>query len=390
MKNKAIITVFKKELARFFTDRRTLLALLLPGLLIYMIYSVMGSTLDGAFSKDKDQKHQIVAVNMPESIETLLKQQNAVITPISKEEVDGVKEGLKNGEGNILAVFPADFDEAVALYTSASGTAAPAIEIYYNSSTNNSSSTYSYFTALLNNYESVLSNKFDINVGDGVYNLASKVDTTAKVFSMMLPMLLMMLLFSGCMAVAPESIAGEKERGTIATMLVTPVKRNHIAIGKILALSVMALMSGASSTIGVLLSLPKLMGSNVELDGSVYTVSDYLLLAAVILSTVLLLITVVSVISAYAKTIKEATTFVTPLMIVSTLVGLSGMSGVTASSPSLYLIPFYNSVQSMIGIFSLKASIINIVITIVMNLVISIVGVVALTKMFDNEKIMFN
>jgi sodium transport system permease protein len=236
----------------------------------------------------------------------------------------------------------------------------------------------------------MLSNKFDINVGDGVYNLASKVDTTAKVFSMMLPMLLMMLLFSGCMAVAPESIAGEKERGTIATMLVTPVKRNHIAIGKILALSVMALMSGASSTIGVLLSLPKLMGSNVELDGSVYTVSDYLLLAAVILSTVLLLITVVSVISAYAKTIKEATTFVTPLMIVSTLVGLSGMSGVTASSPSLYLIPFYNSVQSMIGIFSLKASIINIVITIVMNLVISIVGVVALTKMFDNEKIMFN
>lgn len=390
MKNKAIITVFKKELARFFTDRRTLLALLLPGLLIYMIYSVMGSTLEGAFSNDKDQKHQIVAVNMPESIETLLKQQNAVITPISKEEVDGVKEGLKNGEGNILAVFPADFDEAVALYTSASGTAAPAIEIYYNSSTNNSSSTYSYFTALLNNYESMLSNKFDINVGDGVYNLASKVDTTAKVFSMMLPMLLMMLLFSGCMAVAPESIAGEKERGTIATMLVTPVKRNHIAIGKILALSVMALMSGASSTIGVLLSLPKLMGSNVELDGSVYTVSDYLLLAAIILSTVLLLITVVSVISAYAKTIKEATTFVTPLMIVSTLVGLSGMSGVTASSPSLYLIPFYNSVQSMIGIFSLKASIINIVITIVMNLVISIVGVVALTKMFDNEKIMFN
>jgi sodium transport system permease protein len=390
MKNKAIITVFKKELARFFTDRRTLLALLLPGLLIYMIYSVMGSTLEGAFSNDKDQKHQIVAVNMPESIETLLKQQNAVITPISKEEVDGVKEGLKNGEGNILAVFPADFDEAVALYTSASGTAAPAIEIYYNSSTNNSSSTYSYFTALLNNYESMLSNKFDINVGDGVYNLASKVDTTAKVFSMMLPMLLMMLLFSGCMAVAPESIAGEKERGTIATMLVTPVKRNHIAIGKILALSVMALMSGASSTIGVLLSLPKLMGGNVELDGSVYTVSDYLLLAAVILSTVLLLITVVSVISAYAKTIKEATTFVTPLMIVSTLVGLSGMSGVTASSPSLYLIPFYNSVQSMIGIFSLKASIINIVITIVMNLVISIVGVVALTKMFDNEKIMFN
>ena len=40
------------------------------------------------------------------------------------------------------------------------------------------------------------------------------------------------------MSVAPESIAGEKDRGTIATLLVTPLKRTHLAIGKIISLAI--------------------------------------------------------------------------------------------------------------------------------------------------------
>ena len=50
-----------------------------------------------------------------------------------------------------------------------------------------------------------------------------------KMLSMLVPLLMFALLASACMAVAPESIAGEKERGTMATMLITPVKRWQIA-----------------------------------------------------------------------------------------------------------------------------------------------------------------
>ena len=207
---------------------------------------------------------------------------------------------------------------------------------------------------------------------------------------MMMPMLLVMLLFSGCMAVAPESIAGEKERGTIATLLITPTKRSHIAIGKIFALSLMALISGASSTIGIVLSLPKLMGGTMELDGSVYGVTDYAMVALVILSTVLLLITLISIISAYAKTIKEASTYVTPLMILSMLIGLSGMMGGAVTNPLLYLIPIFNSVQSMIGIFSFEGDLVNVLITVGANIAVTVVGVFVLTRMFNSEKIMFN
>jgi sodium transport system permease protein len=264
------------------------------------------------------------------------------------------------------------------------------VEIYFNSSSTGSTTAYSYMTAILDFYESSMTNKFDVNMGGEAYDLATDEDLTSMIFSMMMPMLLMMLLFSGCMAVAPESIAGEKERGTVAALLGTPAKRGHIAIGKILALSVMALMSGTSSTLGVVLSLPKLMGEAVEINGSVYGFSDYAMLAVVILSTVLLLITVISIISAYAKTVKEATGYVTPLMILSMMVGISGMLGASASNPALYLIPLYNSVQSMIGIFSFEANILNMAITVGANLAITAAGVFVLTRMFNSERVMFN
>ena len=66
----------------------------------------------------------------------------------------------------------------------------------------------------------------------------------------MMPLLILVFLFSGCMAIAPESIAGEKERGTIATILVTPIRRSELALGKIFSLSIIALLSGLSSTVG--------------------------------------------------------------------------------------------------------------------------------------------
>ena len=125
-------------------------------------------------------------------------------------------------------------------------------------------------------------NKFDINANaDGGYDLASDKDITGKIFSMLFPMLLMTFIFSACTSLAPESISGEKERGTLTTLLVTPVRRSEIAIGKILALSILALLSGLSSFTGTALSLPKLMamsGDDVGVNVNVYHVQDYALL----------------------------------------------------------------------------------------------------------------
>ncbi len=393
MKKNAIFTIFKKELARFFKDRRTLIALIMPGLLIYSIYSLMGDFMGDAFMPDEEYAPIVYSVNTPDSAKALFDAAEIGLKTTDFGDIDNKKEAIADGMSTILIVFPENFDKKIAEYSPASGESAPNIEIYYNSSNTNSAMAYSTVGALLDGFESTMTNKFDINRPsneDQTFDLASDEDMTGMIFSMMMPMLLMMLLFSGCMAVAPESIAGEKERGTIATLLITPTKRSHIAIGKILALSVMALISGASSTIGTVLSLPKLMGGTMELDGAAYGMLDYAMLAVVILSTVLVFITLISIISAYAKTVKEASTYLTPLMILSMLVGLSGMMGEAATNPVLYVIPIFNSVQSMIGIFSFELNIAHVVITVCANIAVTALGVFVLTRMFNSEKIMFN
>ncbi len=391
MKNNAIFTIFKKELARFFKDRRTLVSLIMPGILIYAIYSLMGGFMGDAFIPDEDYTPVIYSVNTPKTVGALFENMEITLTP--SEDIEKEKQDIKDGLADVLMIFPENFEGLIAVYYPESGEPAPNVELYYNSSDTNSAMTYQTVGSLLDLYESMRANKFDINrqdSSDTIYDLATDEDMTGMIFSMMMPMLLMMLLFSGCMAVAPESIAGEKERGTIATLLITPTKRSHIAIGKILALSVMALISGASSTIGTVLSLPKLMGGTIELDGAVYGMQHYTMLAIVILSTVLVFITLISIISAYAKTVKEASTYLTPLMILSMLIGLSGMMGSAAENPILYVIPIFNSVQSMIGIFSFELNIIHVIITACSNIAVTALGVFVLTRMFNSEKMMFN
>ena len=173
--------------------------------------------------------------------------------------------------------------------------------------------------------------------------------------------------------------------------VITPTKRSHIAIGKILALAVVALVSGTSSTIGIIASLPKLMQmEEMQISGAMYGAKDYALLAAIVLSTALLFVTMISIISAYAKSVKEAASMVSPLMILVMVVGVSGMFKTGELQTVFYLIPVYNSVQSIVGIFSLNINILNIIITIGANAAFTAGGIFLLTKMFDSEKIMFN
>ncbi|MGM9647057.1 MAG: ABC transporter permease subunit [Eubacteriales bacterium] len=378
MKN--VLIIVKKELRRFFSDRRLVLTALLPGILIYVIYSVMGGALSSAFGEEEGTVYVVYAEHLPDSVA-------AICSATEQFELhEGFDPDLVTAEEAHLAVrFSENFDAQIA------AGAVPAVEIYYDSTDTESYNAYNLLYTLLSEYESTLSNLFDINPGDTVYDLASDEALTAQIFAMMLPMLLMMLLFSGCMAVAPESIAGEKERGTIATLLITPIARHELAIGKIVSLSLIALFSGTSSFVGTILSLPKLMGGTAELDASVYTLTDYAVLLLVILSTVLVMISMIAVLSALAKSVKEASTLVTPFMLLNMLLGLTAMFGSgPASEPYWYCIPLYNSVQCMTGVFSFAWSPLQIVLTVSVNLLFAGGMVAVLTKLFSSEKVMFS
>ena len=393
MKSSGIVAIMRKELARFFGDKRMVVSILLPGVLIYVMYSFMGQAMGSLYGVEEDYVPTVQVVNLPESVSALVEASGGVnLLETEVSAVEDAKAAVAEQGLDLLAVFPTDFDQAVAAYDPTSGGAAPNVEIYYNAASTASQSTYMMFTSLLDAYEAQLANKFDINAGGDTYNLASEKDTAGTYFASLMPLLLMIFLYSGCVAVAPESIAGEKERGTIATMLITPIRRGDIAVGKILALAVVALLSGASSAVGTVLSLPKLMGAaSDELSANIYGVQDYLLLAAVILSTVLLLVTLISILSTFAKTVKEAQTYVMPLMILVMVLGVTAMFGGGAKTELwYYLIPLYNSVQCMVGVFSFSTVTTGVAAALAANAVYTVLGVFVLTRMFNNEKIIFS
>lgn len=383
--------VMKKELARFFGDKRMVLAtVIVPGLLIYIMYSFMGNAITNKFETDVGFVPDAQVVNLPQSVADILADVALTQTVVQEDKIEGIKKNIAAKSGELLVVFPEDFDKKVSEYDPQSNEAAPNVEIYFNGLDKNSAAAYETFNGVLEQYENSIANKFDINNGEQSFNLASEKDSAGTVFSSMLPMLILIFLFSGCMSVAPEAIAGEKERGTIATLLVTPSKRSELATGKIIALAIIALLSGASSTLGTLLSMPKLMGAAGDVSAAVYTASDYLMLSGVILSTVLVLVTLISIISAFAKTVKEAQTLVMPLMVIVMFVGVTGLfSEGTASGLVWYLIPVYNTVQCLTGIFSFTASASYVLVSIGANLAFTVIGTLVLTKMFDSEKIMF-
>lgn len=385
---KTIGIILKKELKRFFTDYRMLIGIILPGFLIFALYSVMGNFI-GNFAGDDTEitGFSMYVENEPEVLSSLFKEglkEFEIVYLDEKLEKKEFLEKIENKELDLYVVYPSNMMESI------SNKEIPNIEIYYNSASNASLTAYTLYNSILNAYEDSLTNLFDINnSADTKYDLAKNEDLTVKILTMMLPFLLITFLFSGAMGICSESIAGEKERGTIATLLVTPTKRSYIVIGKASALGITALVSALISFIGLIASIPKLVGTDLSL--SAYNISTILMLLLVITVTVLLFTVVLTIVSTFAKSVKEASSLSIPVMIVVMLLRATSFMGTAASTnAALYLIPVYGAIQSLTGILSMSITPLCFSIFLLSSIIYIGLGAFILTKMFNSERIMFN
>lgn len=382
-----ILIIVKKELLRILTDKRLCFTtIIMPGLMIFIMYALVGNVMSNTYSTLQNSEYTVVINNVPNDIKELLlknkisfkeknKPQNYYMNKIRDKNLDLYIDFDKNFEDNILN-------------GTEKGVQVPSVSIYYNSQSNSSNTGYMLLSSILNEYKECIRNVFYVNSGNDLYDLATTKDSTGQFVSMILPMLLITMLFSICASVAPDSIAGEKERGTMATLLVTPIKREQLAIGKILGLSIIVVLGGISSFIGAMLSLPFLSIGQDEIDTSVYSINDYLELFIIVISTVLIMISLTAIVSVLARSIKEASSSMAPLTILVALVGISGMYNQNGSNRLIhYIIPLYNSAQCMNEIFLFNGNINHVIITVISNLLYTIILVYILSKLFKNEKI---
>jgi sodium transport system permease protein len=392
-----VLTIIKKEFDRVFRDRQLMFTtIILPGLLIYLIYSFMGTSANKMVQQNREESVTVQVDNLPQSVAQSFNALSGNVTlnqsAFGQAEIDALKDKNIN---TVLVRFPSQFDERVSVYTTADSTPAPNIEIYYNSTNEATQRIYSIICGALGGYEESIGNRFDINRADSPdmrFNQADDEQVSGQILGRMLPMLILIMLFSGVMATAQNSIAGEKERGTIATLLVTPMHRSELAFGKIVAISGISLLCALSSFIGIVLSLPNMIGGMGGAGVSFnYATSEYVILLAIIISTVLIMAAVVSILSTLAKDVKNAASLCMPLMIVMVFLGIISMlSNDVAGNTAMYLIPFYNSTIAMTALLQHELALVNVVVTIGANIFYTAFAVWVLTKMFNNEKVMFN
>ncbi|MCL2048436.1 MAG: ABC transporter permease subunit [Defluviitaleaceae bacterium] len=389
-----VFTVMKKECSRIFNDRKLFFTtVILPGLLMFVIYSLIGTAMQGMFDVEDDYEYQVYAVGFPEALAPLFAEQPLHIIEISEAEIEGVKQQLAERETDVLMVFPANFDELVA----AAAVPAPNVQVWANFTRNESREADALVTSLLQEYHRGLALLFSINeptdeAADGGYNLASEADIFGMIVGMVVPFLFMIFSYTGCQALAPESIAGEKERGTLALLLVTPASRRDIALGKILGIGVFALMSAVCSILGAVLAMPSMLGAGLATGNifNFYNAGDFVLLLLVVMSTTLVFVSLLSLFSAYARSVKEATSYAMPILMLVMVMGFVGMFIGETENLHFFLIPIMNSVLSIIKIFAFDANVLAVLVTVAVNVCVALVFSAVLTKMFDSEKIIFD
>ena len=202
-----------------------------------------------------------------------------------------------------------------------------------------------------------------------------------------LPLIVVCFIFSACMSVTLESVAGEKERGTLSTVLVTSVKRSHIALGKILPLSCISMLGALSSFLGTALSMPKLMGVSMGFLGG-YSAWSYVLLCLLILSAVPLVVSLIALVSTLSRSVKEASAYTGVVMILVMVVSL-----VSAFVPTIgdwaVALPILNATVQMQGILGGRLPVWQSLVSVGANLLYTALLVVVITKLLSSERVMF-
>lgn len=322
MKN--ILVIFKKELKRFFTDRRMLLSMFIPGLAIYLVYTLMGNIFKNQtfstatknvtyqvaytdnYNSDKSNKPKLLSY-LDGYFSTENKGNSVVATPINKDEVTTYVDKLKKNELHLVISFTDNFENNLFVENSKNG-----INMYFNGEKTESENIYSIANALVsqtyNNYQQNIDLDTNMPITSDV---GTKNAQMGKIMAFILPMVTVSLLYATVLSFCPESIAGEKERGTLANLLLTPIKRSEFVIGKILALSLVAVLSGTVTFIGLIASLPTLIGVSTL----PFTIPEMLLLLVIIVSTLLVFVGFGVLISALANSVKEATAYMGPLSV---------------------------------------------------------------------------
>ncbi len=427
-----IKTIFFKELKRVLSDKRMILSLYVLPLFMWAV--VFTASVFFLSVNEKDQKaHQAVVTiyNAPDSFKNLLEEKsgggseektdltNTEISYKDGNDMTGAEDqAIKDKELDLVVIFDEGFDGKIALgktdysegKTASDNTEIPGIKLYYNSSSDYSSNAYSDLAGILDDYrKECQKERFgSVNVARifsvETESIKDENKANGEMLGMALPYMITILLFAGVMSLGIDMIAGEKERGTLAPLLLVPIKRTHIIIAKMAALLVLSFLSAMVYIFSILLALPVIIGiylnnpdlvdttktqSEINVSGAVHFEGWQVLSVALIIIVMLLLyVALVNLFAVFSKNVREGSNYVTPLYMLVMISGMSTVYGSPNVSDAIYFIPFYGGLIAMKNILGQNISTLGIVASIGVHLILGITAILVAAKAFSSPKVL--
>ena len=386
MNNRILITI-KKELRGIIRDKKSLMMMLVTPILIPIFILLFSYMYETMLDKDESTNTYNIGVNYTYTKEEKksLKELNLNIKQYkSKNEL---QDSYKKGK--------------IDLYVIKSNNN---YKIYENESNQNSIYATSIYTKYLDSINKYLGDTYldSINASkDKVYNnityeykkLEGKNDFVNQVISTGLMFVVMAITLTSIYS-ATDATAGEKERGTLETLLTFPIKKEELLTGKYLAITISCIITTILSLILTVISLK--ISSNIfsfYKDAVININMTTLLLALIIMISYSFFISGACIaIASFSKTFKEAQSALTPLSFTVMIPMFLEILDIKLNS-CLSLIPVISHtilLEQVICNTLTTTTIINIFLMFTSTILITIIIIKIITKIYKSEKILFS
>ena len=377
----SLMCILKKELKEVFRDKKSLSMMLIIPIFIPLLVFGMSALFESQVNKDVNEYNRIgFSYDLSAKEEALAKEMDIKVISGTEKEL---KEDYENGDIDLYVVKNKN-------------------EYVLNGDDND---TTSYALSLVNSYFStykemlqrnyLASNNIDsdvLNIITVKENISEEENYFANYIINYAFLFLIMAITVSATYPATDTTAGEKERGTLETLLTFPIKSKDIIIGKFLSVTLSSIITGIVSLLLMLGSLYLVNGMFKIYDGVNLMLSPMSILftVMVIIAYSFLISGLCIAIASKCKTFKEAQSALTPLTFISLFPGMIAFMIDIQSSTLLSMIPFINYTLIFDGIINGNADILQVILMFVSTIVIIGIVLGIIIKQYKSEKVLFS
>lgn len=393
---KTFLTIFKKEWTDTIRDRRTIITMILIPLLVFPLIMMVVTKISVSQRQKAQEKVLSVAVFSSGGAASFLDEiRTRGDFRLVDVPADSIESMIQQDSLDAAFVFADDFSQRLEANQAAT------VKFYYKS-TDDNNIVQRRFRELIQGFEKkLLAQRLQrLKLGENIVkvltvqeqDIATMKERLGRVLGGFLPYIFVIFCFMGSMYPAIDLGAGEKERGTLETLLTTPVSRFQILLGKYVVVVLAGVVSALVSIAGLYFSVRQAVDIPPELLEvvlSILEVETILLVLSLLLPLTIFFASILLSLSIYAKSFKEAQSIISPMtfiVIVPAAIGL--MPGMKLTEVTA-LIPIFNVSLATKEIIAGTIKVGLLLEVYAVLVVLAVVGLYGTSKWFGREETIF-